>query len=245
MNYFNCLFGLLVGMFFSINALGAFNSGAYSLYLFTRNGVIQAHLPHTLKPQSSVERKMLQTDVEVSYQDVYERQFSHILKALADVDISRLKQSQDKNSFIFLIVQNRTDMYFITFSTLEYLNYFRRCEMIEAIVLGFSLNPSDVFSKVIKNPPYLSLDVHLQDLSENITSDIISYVQESRMVQSLVGDFKSFMPLSLFESLNDPFLFQNLPRQIKMFLEYLSKNKYFNECKDIQQLQLRYIEIAE
>ena len=59
MNYFNCLFGLLVGMFFSINALGAFNSGAYSLYLFTRNGVIQAHLPHTLKPQSSVERKMV------------------------------------------------------------------------------------------------------------------------------------------------------------------------------------------
>jgi hypothetical protein len=101
MNYFNCLFGLLVGMFFSINALGEFNSGAYSLYLFTRSGVIQAHLPHTLKPQSSVERRMLQIEVEASYQDAYESQFSHIFKALAGVDVTRLKKSHKKTLLFF------------------------------------------------------------------------------------------------------------------------------------------------
>ncbi len=99
MNYFKSLIGFLVRMFFSINALGEFNSRAYSLYFFTRSGVIQAHLPNTIKPKSSVERKMLQTDVEVNYQDAYESQFSHILKALADVDIIRLKKSHTKKLF--------------------------------------------------------------------------------------------------------------------------------------------------
>jgi hypothetical protein len=134
-----------------------------------------------------------------------------------------------------LTAQNGEDSYFITFAKSEYLEHFQNYKMIEAIVLAFSLNPSDSFSKVIKKPHYLSLDVHLQDLSENITSDMMSYIQESR-IQPRVTEFKS---------LNDPFLFKILPRRIKMFLESLSEKSYFNEYKDTAQLQLRYIEIAE